>query len=319
MANIGSFKKSGSEFQGVRSSPSAFRPRASASSPRRTAPTTTPPAIACSSAAPKSAPPGRSAPTKGASTSRSSSTIRASTRRSTPTCSTTRTARATASSGPAAASLPATEPHPPAPRPEFGRGFCARTGLRRYGLAFFAANRLKRASAPRGRPLTAGRTAWLSRLERRARFERRVGVVEPKEPLAVDRLDRRAERVDFGVRPAGRSQRRLADPIGAARRIDCRSAPGRTSHQSSTSPRRRDAILSDRARSDKVDRIEAASRRRPSRGRRDCPPPRRSSLRPRDRTRRRTPRRASSRVRLSMAGESECGRATAPIGEVQSC
>ena len=62
MANIGSFKKSGNEYQGeiVRS---ASRPRVCASSPRPTGATTTLPATASSSVAPRSGLPGRSAPT----------------------------------------------------------------------------------------------------------------------------------------------------------------------------------------------------------------------------------------------------------------
>ena len=83
--------------------------RAFASSPRPTAPTTTRRAIASMWREPISAPPGRNARPRAAIISRSSSTIRASTPRSTPTSSTTRTAKATPSSGRAAAKPMATE------------------------------------------------------------------------------------------------------------------------------------------------------------------------------------------------------------------
>ena len=160
--------------------------------------------------------------------------------------------------------------------------------------------------------------AWLCALSA-ARAQRRVGVVEPKEPLAVDRLDRRAERVDFEARSTGRAKRRLADPFAAARRVNCRSAPGRTSHQSSTSPNRRNATPLGRVRSDKIDRIE------PRRAgdhpgaaetvhRLDGPAFRKEIV-----LGERTPPAASPHVRLSTAGEFEYGRATTPMGEAQSC
>ena len=109
MANIGSFKKSGNEFQGeivtlslqakgVRIIPETNRTNDNAPSHRVY--------IGRES---RWAPPGRSALPRAATISRSSSTIRASTRRSTPTSSRMRTAKATPSSGRAAAKPMATE------------------------------------------------------------------------------------------------------------------------------------------------------------------------------------------------------------------
>ena len=108
MATIGSFKKvgrrrlprsrSGTRSETIsraRSSPSACRPKASASSRNPAPPTTKLQATESSSAEPRSAPPGRSAPRKVATTFRSSSTTPPSRRPSTPTCSTTRVAKAT--------------------------------------------------------------------------------------------------------------------------------------------------------------------------------------------------------------------------------
>ena len=93
MANIGSFKKSGNEYQGeivtlsvqargVRIVPEANRSNDNAPSHRVFV------------SRPRSGPPGQSAPARAATTSRSSWTTRASRTRSSPTCSTTRTARA---------------------------------------------------------------------------------------------------------------------------------------------------------------------------------------------------------------------------------
>ena len=82
---------------------------------------------------PRSGPPGRSAPTRAATTSRSSWTIRASPLRSMPTWS--RTARASPSSGRAAASRTATEPNGREPRPGDRAGLSRRTlGNSRHSL-----------------------------------------------------------------------------------------------------------------------------------------------------------------------------------------
>ncbi len=95
MANIGSFKKVGSELQGEIVTLSV-QTKGVRTSPRPTGSATTLPVTGSLSAVPRSGPPGRSAPTRVATTSLSSSTIRASRRPSTPTSSRTRTARATA-------------------------------------------------------------------------------------------------------------------------------------------------------------------------------------------------------------------------------
>jgi hypothetical protein len=97
MANIGSFKKSGTEL------------------PRPTAPTTTPPATGFTSVARRSGQPGRSGQATAATTFRSSWMTRASTRRSLPTCSRTKTVRVTRSSGPAPARPTASKPAGPKP------------------------------------------------------------------------------------------------------------------------------------------------------------------------------------------------------------
>ena len=126
MANIGSFKKVGSEFQGeivtLSLQTKGVRIVARDQPLQRQRPQ--PPGL-CG--------PGRdrgrlveALRTRAATTSRSSSTIRASTRRSSPTSSTTRTAKATPSSGRAPASATATEPDsPPRPARSPGRGFRA--------------------------------------------------------------------------------------------------------------------------------------------------------------------------------------------------
>jgi uncharacterized protein (DUF736 family) len=123
MANIGSFKKVGGEFQGeiitlsvqakgVRIVPDNNRSNENAPSHR----------VYVGRAEIGAA--GRSAPKRAATTSRSSSTIRPSTRRSTRTCSTTRAAKATPSSGPGRArtGLKTTRRHPARqPRAGFSR------------------------------------------------------------------------------------------------------------------------------------------------------------------------------------------------------
>jgi hypothetical protein len=102
MATIGTFKKSRAEFLGqivtlnvqTKNVRITLEPAAPAGMRR---------AIGSSSASPRSAPPGRSAPRSSVTISRSSWTARASTLRSTRTSSKTRMAKASTSSGPAAA------------------------------------------------------------------------------------------------------------------------------------------------------------------------------------------------------------------------
>jgi len=156
MANIGTFKKSGSELQGeivtlsvqtkgVRIAPETNRANDNA------------PPIGSTSAAPKSGPPGRSARTKAGTTSRSSWTTRASTLPSTPTSSRTRTARATPSSGPALASPTATDRTPRRPARFPGRGFVVqgRAAPRIWRTPRRAHSVPRRAVAPTGAPLWA--------------------------------------------------------------------------------------------------------------------------------------------------------------------
>ena len=119
MASIGTFKKSGQEFQGEIVTLS-LKSKGVRIVPETTGPATTPPVIGSMSAESRSAPPGQSAPTRAATISRSSSTIRASPLRSTPTLS--RTARPSTSSGRAAASRTATKPAV-GPARFAGRGF----------------------------------------------------------------------------------------------------------------------------------------------------------------------------------------------------
>jgi hypothetical protein len=124
MASIGTFKKSGQEFQGEIVTLS-LKSKGVRIVPETTGPATTPPVIGSMSAESRSAPPGQSVPTRAATISRSSSTIRASPLRSTPTSSRT-TARPSPSSGPAAASRTATDPDRHyAPPGSTGRGFRA--------------------------------------------------------------------------------------------------------------------------------------------------------------------------------------------------
>ena len=77
MANIGSFKKSGQEFQGEIVTLSVQTKGVRIVPEKPTGPTTTPPATGSMSAAPRSGPPGRSAPPRAATICRSSWTIRA--------------------------------------------------------------------------------------------------------------------------------------------------------------------------------------------------------------------------------------------------
>ena len=110
MASIGTFKKSGPEFQGEIVTLSVQTKGA--------------PAIGSTLVARRLGPPGRSAPAKVATISRSSWTIRASPSRSTPTLS--RTAIPSTSSGPAAASKMASEQDRSKPRPGRPGGAFAR-------------------------------------------------------------------------------------------------------------------------------------------------------------------------------------------------
>ena len=98
MANIGSFKKVGNEFQGeiVTLSLKAKGVRIVAETNRSN---DNAPSHRIYVAGRRSAQPGRSVPRKAATTSRSSSTILPSTRRSTRTCSTTKAVKATPCSG----------------------------------------------------------------------------------------------------------------------------------------------------------------------------------------------------------------------------
>ena len=156
MANIGSFKKSGSEFQGVIVTLSV-QTKGVRIVPETTRANDNAPSHRVFVGRAESAPPGRSAPPKVANTSRS-------------------TGRSSFNA-PIYANLfddedgkgftliwsrsrkpAATEPHPPAPRPEFGRGL-ARTACAAMASRFSPPT-AERGKCARGRPSTATRLGF---------------------------------------------------------------------------------------------------------------------------------------------------------------